>query len=68
METFAPIERHQLFEDEPEHAVKAFVETTGDYDEYLYLTNDDSDDWIVLSPMEARRLQQVIDRWLEEVK
>ena len=63
---FTPIPKHQLNPDEPPHAVAAFVESTGEDDEYLALTARDEEDFIAISPAEARALRDGITRWLGE--
>lgn len=67
MTDFTPIGRHQLNPDEPRHAVAAFVESTGEWDEFLLLTGDEDGEGaagIALSPPEAEALVEVIKRWL----
>lgn len=64
MSEFTPIEKHQLNPDEPPHAVAVFVESTGEWDEFLFLTGDEDAGGIALSPPEAEALVEVIKRWL----
>lgn len=67
MQRFVAIPKHQLYPDEPPHAVAVWVESTGDWDEFLGLSTRDGEEvesFIALSPEEARQLVAVINRWL----
>ena len=60
---YPAVANHQLNPDEPPYAVAVFAETTGDWNEFLFLTTDEGEG-IAISPDEARALRRVIDRWL----
>jgi len=68
MSQFTKIEKKQINPDEPPHAEAAFVETTGEWDEFLFLTQGDESEerYIVLSPQEFRELVKVGIHWLRQ--